>query len=48
MMEAVGLVYNPSMQVIICIEHGYCLAQGQVSPASNPCNERRSSKGSMQ
>lgn len=29
-MEAVGLVYNHSMQVIICIEHGYCLAQGNI------------------
>ena len=51
MMEAVGLVYNPSMQVIICIEHGYCLAQCRVkchlqaihatkgAALKAPCNE---------
>lgn len=29
-MEATGLVYNASMQVIIYTEHGYCLARSSV------------------
>lgn len=29
-MEAIGLVYNSSLQVIICIEHGYCLSRSRV------------------
>ena len=29
-MEAIGLAYNTSMQVIICVEHGYCLSRSTV------------------
>ena len=29
-MEAIGLVYNTSIQVVICVEHGYCLSSTRV------------------
>lgn len=29
-MEVVGLVFDPSLQVIICLEHGYCLPRLRV------------------
>ena len=29
-MEAIGLVYNTSIQVVICVEHGYCLSSARV------------------